>query len=370
MVKRKFLILLFLLVVGIGAYIISMHYACEITVSCPEKSTKETSTDEFIKIVNAKGKPVSQALTKRPLRIAFAVPLKQVSDYWQRTIDAFKGRMNELGIPVEIHTFSTRVNENRKLRTAISKAMEIEPDYISVTSNQPDDERIISSLLNNNETSVIIQNVTVEKPEWQDNPPLIYVGFDHEIGARILAREFLKRYAKNGDDKYSVLYHIRGNVVSRRRGEPFIDEMSKDKRYKLIDEYFTDGSRDVAHDAATKILEKTPDTKFIYSCATDTSFGIIDALKEKNLLGKVAVNGWGGGQSELNAIQEGELDFTVMRMNDDNGVAIAEAIRLDLEGRRDEIPQVFSGEFSIVDQKTPAIELQRLKKRAFRYSDK
>ena len=43
------------------------------------------------------------------------------------------------------------------------------------------------------------------------------------------------------------------------------------------------------------------------------------------------INGWGGGSAELEAIERGDLDVTVMRMNDDTGIAMAEAIKWDLD---------------------------------------
>ena len=55
-----------------------------------------------------------------------------------------------------------------------------------------------------------------------------------------------------------------------------------------------------------------------------------------------------------------------MRMNDDTGVAMAEAIKLDIEGRK--VPTVFSGDFEMVTSETSLDELQRLKEKAFRYS--
>ena len=57
-----------------------------------------------------------------------------------------------------------------------------------------------------------------------------------------------------------------------------------------------------------------------------------------------------------------------MRINDDNGVAMAEAIRLDLEGRSGEVPQIYSGQFALVEKDITRQDLHRLKQSAFRYS--
>ena len=57
-----------------------------------------------------------------------------------------------------------------------------------------------------------------------------------------------------------------------------------------------------------------------------------------------------------------------MRMNDDNGVAMAETIRLEILGRKDEVATIFSGEFGLVSKEVSMEELSFLKKKAFRYS--
>jgi len=56
----------------------------------------------------------------------------------------------------------------------------------------------------------------------------------------------------------------------------------------------------------------------------------------------------------------------LMRMNDQNGVAIAEAISLDRQKK--EVPLVFSGDFSVLhNNSTPEI-LRTLISKAFIYS--
>lgn len=61
------------------------------------------------------------------------------------------------------------------------------------------------------------------------------------------------------------------------------------------------------------------------------------------------------------------LDVTVMRINDDTGIAMAEAIKRDLEGEA--VPVVYSGDFEIVT-KDNSQKIDVFKQRAFRYSDR
>ena len=181
----------------------------------------------------------------------------------------------------------------------------------------------------------------------------------------MLADYFLKHSSEN--DKYGVLYYSVG-YVSAMRGDSFLKVMRGNNRLSLAGSYFTDGIREKARLAALDLLQKDG-IRFIYACSTDVALGAADAISELNLTGKVMVNGWGGGSAELEAMNKGDLSVTVMRMNDDAGIAMAEAVRFDLENKSSEIPTVFSGRFELVTKDVAPQKLGRLKKIAFRYSD-
>jgi len=325
-----------------------------------------SNQDEFKTIVREKGIEAGSDITGSTVRIAFATPLKQVSDYWQRSIDSFKGRMDELGLSYKVYEFSTKIDESRKLRKCIQLALAENPDYIVVTLNDPDDEYLVSRLLSSDTTKVIVQNVTHSIENWRETPPFLYVGFDHAAGTELLADEYIRLFGGKDDVKYAMMYHVEGNLVSKLRGDHFIEVISEKTEFKLVAEYYTQGNRERAENAAMNILNKYDDLDFIYACSTDIAFGVMDALKENKRLDRVVVNGWGGGANELQSLAAGELDFTVMRMNDDNGVAIAEAIHLDLQSAW--TPRIYSGDMLIVTKDSEKHYVNSLKARSFRYS--
>lgn len=330
--------------------------------------TKENIAKQFISIVKKKGEPIKVEQRATPLKIAFATPLEQSSDYWRRSIQSFRRRMQELNININIYEFSTRAYEHRKLKQSVGAAMKINPDYIVVTLNDAIDEEIISRTLASNKVKVIVQNVTTPVESWKTYRPFMYVGFSHIEGTNILTNEFLRRFQRMENVEYAVLHYVKDGIVDEQRSQTLIKTLDRYPNFKRVEEYYTEGDRQKAYLATLAVLKAHPNVKFLYACATDVALGAVDALKEKGLLGKVVVNGWGGGAAELNSIRNNELSFTVMRMNDDNGVAMAEAIRLDLENQLSKIPQVFSGEMLLVSQGMKDEQLSAIRKQAFRYS--
>lgn len=319
----------------------------------------------FEKYVRQQSKPIAIDFSKK-IKITIIYPGIQISDYWRRSVISFELRLKELKVPYEIEELFSRPGQDiAEQEKQIVNAIANHPDYLIFTLDEQTHRRIIERILAEGRTKVILQNITTPLKAWDIRPPFFYVGFDHLIGAQKLAEYYINKTA--GQGQYAVLFFTPG-IVSEQRGNSFIDYLTNNSKLKLSQAFYTDGSKESGKKMALQILEKNPDIKFIYACATDIALGALEAVKERKLQGKVLVNGWGGGSSELQSIEQKEMTVTVMRMNDDNGVAMAEAIRFDVTGQRQMIPQVFSGEFALIDQQTPPDEVKKFSDYAFRYS--
>ncbi len=320
----------------------------------------------FQSIVLATGSPVEKGRQKHPVKIAFVYPGQQESDYWRRSILSFTRRMDEIGLEYEISEYFTKANiELRKQEKQLQLALSEDPDYLVYTLNVMRHRRVIERILTKGRPKLILQNITTPLKDWEGIQPFFYVGFDHRVGTvEHLAPKMLEHTDGKGD--YAVLFFDQG-YISTMRGDSMIQYLEEHSDLNLVASYYTNGQRDKAKVAALEIIREH-NVKFIYACSTDIALGVIDALQETGKTEEIGVNGWGGGSNELVAIQQGLMDFTVMRMNDDNGVAMAEAIRFDVLGQGTRVPTVYSGSFEIVDKKTEAERVNALKKRAFRYS--
>lgn len=299
-----------------------------------------------------------------PISISVVYPGQQISDYWIRNIKAFEKRLDKLGIAYEINQVFTRPNVDvRQQSLSLFEAVQNKSDYLIFTLDTTRHRKFIEHVLSATETKLILQNITTPVRSWDDHQPFLYVGFDHLRGTKKIENYYKEKVPVGS--KYSVLYFSEG-YISDARGDTFIEEMSHHDGYKLTSSYYTKATRESGLDAALNAVEKDPEISFIYSCSTDVALGAVDALKKLGR-GDILVNGWGGGTAELNAIEKGDIDVTVMRMNDDTGIAMAEAIKWDLEGKA--VPHVFSGDIELVTIADSAEKIERLKRRAFRYSD-
>jgi len=327
-------------------------------------SKQKQISDEFIKSIQEDAIPLSKENKK--IKIVMVYPGNQISDYWRKSKLSFEKRLNELNIKYELVDFFTKpAIEIKEQSKQLLKAMKDNTDYLIFTLDARKHAKFVERIVSKKKPKLILQNITTPLRKWHDRQAFLYVGFDHYTGSKYLADYYIKQ--TKGEGKYAVLYGPKG-YVSYMRGNKFIDYVSSNSKLKVVHEYYTDFNKEKAKRATEDLLKIDSDIKFIYACSTDIALGVIEVLKQKNLLGKIQVNGWGGGTSELDAIEKGLMDITVMRMNDDNGVAMAEAIKLDLSDKTQKVPTIYSGEFALVKKGINKEELETLKRRAFRYT--
>lgn len=323
-------------------------------------------TKSFERRVRAPG--ISPTIEQHnPIQVFIVYPGLQQSDYWRRSVDSFTSRLDELGLRYEIVERFTKPGTDLRLQgTLIQEVIRTSPDYLIFTLDALRHRGMIDQVHNIGKTKIILQNITTPLRAFDDRQPFLYVGFDHLLGTRILADEYKRRFPDGA--RYAVLFGPKG-YVSQMRGDTFIDEMEHHKGMELRASYYVNFDRARAEKATRDLLSKEPDLDFIYACSTDIALGVIDAIEALGRQGEVLVNGWGGGSNELDALRNGSLAFSVMRMNDDNGVAMAEAISLDLQQMAETVPTMYSGEIVQIDQTLTDTDLQALKSRAFRYSN-
>ena len=318
----------------------------------------------FTQRVQGDAVPASAPLGKA--RIAVVYPAIQASDYWRRSIVALERRLDELGIRYEVTSqFTLPGQEIREQTRQIVEVLKSDPDYLIFTLDALRHKVLVERLIARGRPKVILQNITTPLRAWGRDQPFLYVGFDHATGARLLADHVLE--TRPQPESFAIFYGLKG-YVSHARGEPFRLAMAEQPGKRLVASYYVGFDREKAREAAAELLQRHPDLGFIYSCSTDIALGVADAIEAAGLTGKVATNGWGGGSAELDYLIEGRLEATAMRINDDNGVAMAEAISLDRQDRTEEVPLVFSGSFALVSSDDSTQRIEELKRRAFRYS--
>ncbi len=328
----------------------------------------QVQTDEVLanmqKVVGEPAVPFA-ADSKEPVKIAVIYPSQDVSDFWLRSYLAMEARFKEMGLTFEATQFASNMSDFLLQSTYSEQVAREDFEYvifgpIELQAQQDDIKRLMDA-----GKKVIVLNFDTPLQAWGDDQPMMYTTFSHLFGALNICNWVLENLGKEGT--YAMIRGIPGGVDDQRSGG-FHDCISEKSNWKMAYEHYGDFKREGGFNGAQQIISAYPEVTLLHNANTAMAMGSISAVQAAGAGDKLKVTAWGGTGDELEALRKGELIATPMRMSDDVGVAMAEAIRADIEGRKDDIPLVFLGRIDIVSSASGPDVVDAFEKEAFRYT--
>jgi len=306
-----------------------------------------------------------QVQTDEPPKIAVIYPSQDVSDFWLRSYMAMEARFNEMGLKFEATQFASNMGDLLLQSTYSEQVAEDDFDYVifgpsELQAQQDDIKRLMDA-----GKKVIVLNFDTPLQAWGDDQPMMYTTFSHLFGALNICNWIVENLGTEGT--YAMIRGTPGGVDDQRSGG-FQECLAEKSDWKLAYEHYGDFQREGGFNGAQQIIQAYPEVTLLHNANTAMAMGAISAVQAADAGEKVQVTAWGGTGDELEALRNGELVATPMRMSDDVGVAMAEAIRADIEGRTDDIPLVFLGRIDIVSSASGPDVVDAFEKEAFRYT--
>ncbi|MGB3555822.1 MAG: substrate-binding domain-containing protein [Jannaschia sp.] len=302
-----------------------------------------------------------------PLQIALVYPSADVSDFWARMYLAFTKRLDELGIEYETTEFASRQIEHSLQATYTTQVIQDKDiwDFVlfgpSELATQADN---IDKLAGTEDfTTFVISFFT--PPKYLENQPAGWFDFSASEGANLICDYMLEKLGP--DQTYAMNRGIPGITDNQRSGD-FAACVEEKGNWELAYEHYGEYRREGGFDGTNFILQSYPEAKIIHNANTAMALGSVEAQLAMEMTDEIFVTGWGGTGLELEAMRNGELDATPMRMGDDVGAAVAEAIKYHMEGRGEELPKIFLGRITIANADMSLEELNALEEEAFRFS--
>jgi autoinducer 2-binding periplasmic protein LuxP len=321
----------------------------------------------FQDVVGAPGEPISVELD-RPIEIAVIYPSHDVSDAWLRAYLAMVARLEEMNVPFNTVQFASGMDDHELQSTYADQVRDQADDFDYVVfgptelSLQADG---VKRLIDEPGLEVIVLNFDQVPQEWGDEQPLAFTGFSHLAGGLIMCDYVLENLGTEGT--YAMIRGTPGSIDNQRSGG-FAECLAERSDWELAYEHYGNFMREGGFDGANLIMTAYPEVTMIHNANTAMGMGALSAAEALGRLDDVFITAWGGTGDELEALRDGLLDATPMRMGDDFGTSVAEIIKADLEGRRDDIPLVFLGRITIAHKGMSHEEIDALEQEAFRYT--
>lgn len=307
---------------------------------------------------------VSARTYDEPLQIAMMFPSLETSDAWARLNLSTRARLEEMGIPFEITEFMIRPDEHDRQGVQVEQVLAGDFDYVIIGPSEYQVQKANISRLSESLPTLVMNVVNpFVDTLGTDQQPLTHVGFDHTIGAEALCRWVIEE--TGGEGKFALVRYLPG-LIDSQRSDHFADCVVENSNMELVDEYEANGDRELAFSGGQALISRHSDIAMLHAGNTAVALGVLAAATERGVLDDVIINGWGGGADELQSIKDGGLKVTAFRVNDDWGVAVAEAIRAHAEG--DDVPLVLAATIKPIDYHMTAEEIDAETDYAFRYS--
>lgn len=328
----------------------------------------QVQTEEVLanmqKIVGAPGVPM-EAAPEKPVKIAVIYPSQDVSDFWLRSYLAMEARFKEIKLPFEAVQFASGMGDFLLQSTYAEQVAREDFDYVVFGPSELQAQQDDIKLLMDAGKQVIVLNFDTPLQEWGDEQPMMYTTFSHLFGALNICNWVVENMGTKGT--YAMIRGIPGGVDDQRSGG-FQECMAEKSDWVMAYEHYGDFQREGGFNGAQLITSAYPEVTLLHNANTAMAMGSISAVQAADLGDKIGVTAWGGTGDELEALRNGELLATPMRMSDDVGVAMAEAIRMNIEGNTDDIPLVFLGRIDIVASDSGADVVDKMAAEAFRYT--
>jgi ribose transport system substrate-binding protein len=144
-----------------------------------------------------------------------------------------------------------------------------------------------------------------------------YVATDNREGGRIAARKIAELLGGKG--KVAVLRYLQGSASTEQREEGFLSEIKKSPGIEVVSsEQYAGATASQAQDTATNLLTRLAEGNGLsiqgLFCSNQTNtYGMLQALRGKNLAGKVKFVGFDCDATFLDALKKGEMHGSVLQ---------------------------------------------------------
>lgn len=303
----------------------------------------------------------------RPVRIGWTSPGFDLSDAWERYYLAASKRLEDAGIPFDINLQAASRHDAHDEQFAHVEAFITQGvDYIVLGPTELEAQGSSIRAAHAAGIPLIIVNHT-RRLDWDDQT-LLYTSFDHEIGG-VMTGEWIQERFPDGA-KIGLMRIVPGDMDDHRWGGAHSVLEASDAEFEVVSEEFTHADRQRSFDIGENMLIAHPDIDLLFGLCSACALGAVPAISAMGLNGEVEIIGFGGIPEETELMQAGTFNGSVFRYIDDLGVAVVEAIKHDLEGRRDEIPAVHTGGYIMMDDTWSAEQFQDVNEYAIRYSSR
>ena len=134
--------------------------------------------------------------------------------------------------------------------------------------------------------------------------PVTTASTDNKAAAAEAAKQMAELIGHAG--KVALVVHDQTSVTGVDRRDGFVEYMEENEPdIEIVDTQYGGGDQAKSADLAKAIIAANPDLKGLYGSNEGSAIGVVQAVKELDLAGKLTVVGFDSGKAQIDAINEG-----------------------------------------------------------------
>ncbi len=278
------------------------------------------------------------------VRIAYLPPNFEQADFYGQYYTGLVSGLDELGINYELVQRTPATHDDHTQQLAIVEdVLTIGVDYIVMAPTHYEGQQAAYRTINAEGVPLFIFNYSDPFPAEFGATALSYIGYQHRDGGEVLANYIRENFPRGS--KIAILYGTPTEISYQRAAK----DMLEDFGMEIVFEHYANWQRDQAYDATVRLLTSRDDVDIIIGVSSFTAMGAVRAAADEGVLDDIAIFGAGAILEELDAIIEGTLTGAWYRDPVTMGQETARYIHMHMEGREDEIPEVYNVPLVMID---------------------
>jgi len=243
-------------------------------------------------------------------RIA-VIPKGTTHIYWKSVEAGAQKAAKELG--VEVTFIGPQKEDDRSQQIDLVKNQALQHDAVVVAPLDAVALRDVVKEVAGKKPVVIIDSSLADSEGFITS----YVATDNREGGRIAARALAD--SMEGKGKVAVMRYMQGSASTEQREEGFLEEIKKFPEIEVTSsEQYAGATSSQAQDTATNLLARLAEgdglsVQGIYTSNQTSTYGMLQALRGKNLAGKAKFVGFDCDATFIDALKKGELNGSVLQ---------------------------------------------------------
>lgn len=217
--------------------------------------------------------------------------------FWQAVKQGADDAAAELGARVTFEGPETETEVDKQI-TMLQTALDKSPDAVGFAALDSEASIPLMTEAQSRDIPVIAFDSGVDS-----DVPLTTVSTDNLAASAEAAKHMAELV---GSGKIAIVGHDQTSQTGQQRVTGFVEYIEANAPdIEIVDTQYAAGDQLKSADAAKAIIQANPDLKGIYGTNEGSAIGVVKAVQELNMSGKLTVIGFDSGKAQTDAIRDG-----------------------------------------------------------------